>query len=76
MQQASDKTATGSLPAGGAPHLLSVASEHGVYQLDAMGQAGGDHVTWPVGSQRDTQLHFTPTWICLCSETMGFSWID
>lgn len=30
-------------------YLLSIASEHWVHQLDPMGQAGGDHVAWPVG---------------------------
>ena len=30
-------------------YLLGVASKHRVDQLDAMGQAGGNHVAWAVG---------------------------
>lgn len=30
-------------------YLLGIASEHRVDQLDPMGQAGGDHIAWPVG---------------------------
>lgn len=29
-------------------YLLGIAPEHRVDQLDPMGQAGGDHIAWPV----------------------------
>lgn len=36
-------------PVSQAAYLLGIASEHRVDQLDPMGQAGGDHIAWPVG---------------------------
>lgn len=66
--QAREVTTRGVPRVARAAYLLGVAAEHRVDQLDAVGQAGGNHVAWAVGRpdgerrQPDSGRGFPPLW--------------
>lgn len=54
-------------------YLLGIASKHGIHQLDAVGQAGGNHVAWAVGTGQQGCEHRVDTPLQLVGGKKGTS---